>query len=106
MAFGGSFKEDHPYATGLLLIVVAGFGVAGSVTGQLAAMLAALWVPTVLVANTDPGTGGSSGASGSGGPSVTLGGPSVASTTPSTTTPATTAAPPLQGTNAAGVGQA
>lgn len=51
MAFGGSFKEDHPYATGLLLIVIAGFGIAGSVTGQLAAMLAALWVPTALQEN-------------------------------------------------------
>lgn len=58
MAFGGSFKADHPYATGLLLIVVAGFGIAGSVTGQLAAMLAALWVPDALEVNQAYGGSG------------------------------------------------
>lgn len=62
MALGGSFKEDHPYATGLVILVVAGFGVAGSVTGQLAAMLAALWTPSALIENTSYGqnSGGSS----------------------------------------------
>lgn len=60
MAFGGSFKADHPYATGILLIIVAGFGVAGSVTGQLAAMLAALWVPSALQPNTSYGQGSGS----------------------------------------------
>lgn len=63
MAFGGSFKEDHPYATGILLVVIAGFGVAGSVTGQLAAMLAALWVPSALIINTSYGGSSSGGGS-------------------------------------------
>lgn len=95
MAFGGSFKEDHPYATGILLIVVAGFGVAGSVTGQLAAMLAALWVPTALEANQSYGQSSSGGGLNIGGIlKQGLTGGLVDTSTGSSTTPTSQGGPP------------
>lgn len=38
-----SYKSSHHYATGIALMVIGLGGVAGSITGSLAAMLAALF---------------------------------------------------------------
>ncbi len=43
-----SFKQDHHYASGILLATVGVVGVIGALTGNLANMLAALWVPDIL----------------------------------------------------------
>ncbi len=48
MASFSSYKSEHHYATGLVLVAVGVLGMAGSITGSLAAMLAALF--------TDPST--------------------------------------------------
>lgn len=57
MANGFSkFASDHHYASGIVLIAVGLVGVVGSLTGTLAATLAALWAPGTLV---QPATGGS-----------------------------------------------
>lgn len=40
-------KAEH-YVTGMVLVLVGGFGFIGSITGRLAPMLAALWVPDAL----------------------------------------------------------
>lgn len=49
MANGFStFKENHHYTSGILLVVVGGAGLVGSLTGELANMLAALFVPSIL----------------------------------------------------------
>lgn len=38
-----SFKTDHHYVSGLVLMTVGLFGIAGSITGRLAAMMAGLF---------------------------------------------------------------
>jgi hypothetical protein len=49
MANGFStFKEKHHYASGIILVVVGVTGIVGSFTGNLASMIAALWVPDIL----------------------------------------------------------
>lgn len=40
--------EVNHYATGITLITVGVFGIIGSITGELANMLAALWAPDTL----------------------------------------------------------
>lgn len=41
-------KTEHPYTVGIILIVVGLTGLVGSITGQLPAMIAALFVPDAL----------------------------------------------------------
>jgi hypothetical protein len=41
-------KTTHPYIVGFVLIVVGGFSLVGSLTGDLPAMIAALFVPDAL----------------------------------------------------------
>ena len=41
-------KTGSHYASGIILVTVGIVGVVGSVTGELANMLAALWVPEIL----------------------------------------------------------
>lgn len=55
-----SFKSDHHYVAGLALVAVGVLGIAGSVTGSLAAMLAGLLTPTALYPT---GAGGSTSSS-------------------------------------------
>jgi hypothetical protein len=43
-----TFKEKHHYTTGILLVVVGGTGLIGSLTGELGNMLAALFMPSIL----------------------------------------------------------
>lgn len=55
-AIGGGIPQPrthHPYLLGLILIVVGGFGLVGSVTGTLPSMIAALFDPSTL----DDGSG-------------------------------------------------
>ena len=42
-------KTAHPYVVGMALIIIGGFGLVGSVTGTLPAMIAGLFVPNALV---------------------------------------------------------
>ncbi len=42
-------KTSHPYVVGIALLVIGGFGLIGSLTGQLPSMIAALFVPNALV---------------------------------------------------------
>jgi hypothetical protein len=44
----GQFASDHHYVAGALLIFVGVMGIAGSMTGSLAAMIAGLFVPSAL----------------------------------------------------------
>ena len=41
-------RTHHPYVVGLILIVVGGFALIGSITGTLPSMLAALFDPQAL----------------------------------------------------------
>lgn len=41
-------RTQHPYIAGLLLIIVGGVGLIGSITGNLPAMIAALFDPDTL----------------------------------------------------------
>lgn len=55
-----SYKSEHHYATGIALIAVGVLGIAGSITGSLAAMLAALFCdPSTSLYNVKGGTGSS-----------------------------------------------
>lgn len=58
-----SFKQDHKVVAGLVMVGAGLLGVAGSVTGTLAAMLAGLFAPNALY--VVPGTSNSGGGSGS-----------------------------------------
>ena len=42
------FASDHHYASGIILVTVGVVGAIGALTGELANMLAALWVPDIL----------------------------------------------------------
>lgn len=42
-------KTSHPYVVGLVLTVMGGFMLIGSITGALPSMIAALFVPNALV---------------------------------------------------------
>jgi len=53
-------KTHHPYIVGIVLVLIGGFGLIGSLTGALPSMLAALFVPHALVdsdGNSAPGPG-------------------------------------------------
>ena len=63
------FSQDHHYASGIILIAVGLVGIVGSVTGELANMLAALWVPDALYTS-----GGSQADSGDSGGGISVGG--------------------------------
>lgn len=52
----GQFKSDHHTIFGLALITVGVFGVIGSLTGNLAVMLAALFDPSALSVGSNGGT--------------------------------------------------
>lgn len=56
-------KTNHPYIVGLILITIGVAGMIGSVTGQLPAMIAALFDPNVLVDKNDATPGTSIGSS-------------------------------------------
>lgn len=56
-------KGTH-YATGIVLVTVGAFGVIGAVTGELANMLAALWVPDALVTSSGKSADSSTNSSG------------------------------------------
>lgn len=43
-----TFKQNHSVITGLVLTTIGLVGVVGSVTGELANMIAALFVPDIL----------------------------------------------------------
>lgn len=43
-----SFKTDHHFAAGLFLVGAGLLGIAGSVTGRLFSMIAALFCPSAL----------------------------------------------------------
>ena len=82
MANGFStFKQDHHYATGIILMAVGVTGAIGSFTGELANMLAALWVPDILFTSsgsqadtgTSPSVGAASGATIIGGAAKAVG---------------------------------
>ena len=47
-----SFAQDHHYASGIILATIGVVGVVGSVTGNLPSMLAALWVPDILITSS------------------------------------------------------
>jgi hypothetical protein len=42
------FSSDHHYASGIILVTVGVVGAIGALTGELANLLAALWVPDIL----------------------------------------------------------
>ena len=69
-------KTEHPYIVGLILIATGVLGMIGSVTGQLPAMVAALFDPGVLTDKTgsSPGILGDLENIASGSPSGILGG--------------------------------
>lgn len=56
MALAGGFFSDHSYITGTALVVIGIFGFLGSITGNLAKMMAALWDPHDLTGFTDGGS--------------------------------------------------
>ena len=58
-----TFKSEHQYVSGMVVVLVGLFGIAGSVTGSLGAMLAALFVPSAL-SSTGQTVGGTPGPTG------------------------------------------
>jgi hypothetical protein len=56
----GSFKQGHHIVFGVALAAVGVFGMIGSVTGNLACMIAALFDPSILV-DASSGGGGITG---------------------------------------------
>lgn len=64
------FGQTHGFTSGLILLIVGGIGAYGALSGNLAAMLAALFQPTDLytVVNINPTSGGPPAIPGPGSP--------------------------------------